>query len=246
MSHVPLNSVQKEFRRKILQLAAESNEGHIASAFSIVETLIAINQFFNQTQDRLILSKGHACLSLYIHLMQQGYHPKITGHPDIDRENGVSCTTGSLGHGLPIATGMALAMKLKDLAGNVYVIMGDGECNEGTLWESLLIATHHNLSNLTIIIDNNRLQAIDLTRNILSMNSLRDKFLAFNCATYEVDGHSVEDISKLLMIPQSTTPKIIIAHTIKGKGLSFMENRAEWHNRIPNSKQMKRADRELR
>jgi len=239
-------------RRKTLELAVEHGNGHIASAFSIVEILVALYDNVLTKDDKFILSKGHGCLSFYVVLREKGFNPTISGHPDIDVKNGIECTTGSLGHGLPVAVGMALAKKLKKEKGTIYVLLGDGESQEGTTWESLAIASHHKLGNLVVIVDKNNLQALGETRSILSLNSLREKVISFGCHSIRCNGHDVEKIGSALRDKCSSHnslfvdfPKVVIADTVKGKGVSFMENRAEWHHRIPDERQLKLAYGEL-
>jgi len=234
----------KRLRRETLDLAVEINGGHLAPAFSIIEILVALNEVLKD-HDRFILSKGHGCLSFYIMLRQKGFNPTISEHPDIQVEQGIECTTGSLGHGLPIGVGMAFAKKFKKEGERVYVLMSDGECQEGTTWESLLLASHHKLDNLTIIIDYNKLQALGRIDDILSLGNLNNKFTAFGCYASEVDGHCPPEIIEALEKNEVDKPKIIIAHTIKGKGLSFAENNPAWHNRLPEGKELKQAYREL-
>jgi len=237
--------IPNEIRRKTLDLAVEQCNGHIASAFSMVEILIALYDEVLTSDDKFILSKGHGCLSFYVVLREKGFNPTISGHPDIDVANGIECTTGSLGHGLPVGVGMALAKKLKGEKGTIYVLMGDGECQEGTTWESLLIASHHKLNNLVVIVDQNRLQALDRVEDILSLGELFKKFHSFGCYLTQCDGHNIDDIKKSFDARYESCPKVVIAHTVKGKGVSFMEDRAEWHNRSPNKKQLKQAYEEL-
>ena len=240
-----LREKAKKLRIDTLALAVASKEAHIASAFSIIEILVALYEEVLADHDKFILSKGHGCLSLYSILRQHGLDPTISGHPDIERDQGIECTTGSLGHGLPIGTGIALARKLSNKQGNIYVLVGDGECNEGTTWESALIAAQHKLDNLVVIIDNNKIQSLGKTEDILSMNSLSVKFEAFNWHADEIDGHNIQRIIDALKESPSGKPKVIIAHTVKGKGVSFMENRPEWHNRLPSEEELKVAQREL-
>jgi transketolase len=223
-----------ELREDIIKLAEETGHNHVAPALSCVEI---INSVFNvmNLDDRFILSKGHACLTLYAALKDKGLNPNTTcGHPDIDKVNGIECTTGSLGHGLPIGVGMAFAKKFKKEKGQVYVVMGDGECQEGTTWESLLIASHYKLNNLTVIVDKNSLQALDFVNNILSLDNLKRKFKSFNCNCIELlDGHDLKSLSYAIKLQSPIHPKVIIANTIKGKGVPIAENRPEWHAKMP-------------
>lgn len=234
---------KKQLRRESLDLAIESGNGHLASAFSIVEILIALEETLKE-RDRFILSKGHGCLSFYASLRHRGFNPTVSGHPDIQVSEGIECTTGSLGHGLPIGVGMALAKKFKAEEGNIYVLMGDGEMQEGTTWESLLLASHHKLDNLTVIVDYNRLQGMGRIDDILSLGNLPDKLEAFGCFVLEADGHNLEEIAFALW-PTAKKPKVIIAHTVKGMGVSFMQDNPIWHNRLPEGEQLVQAYKEL-
>ena len=243
VNKVNLEERAKRLRKETLDLAMEIECGHLAPAFSMVEILVALETVLNK-DDKFILSKGHGCLSFYIALRQRGFAPIISEHPDIQVEQGIECTTGSLGHGLPIGVGMAFAKKFKKEAGTVYVLMGDGECQEGTTWESLLLASHHKLTNLTIIIDYNKLQALGSIEGILSLENLNDKFSAFGSYVLEVDGHCFPEIIDALN-KEVNKPRVIIAHTIKGKGMSFAENIPGWHTRLPEGEQLKQAYREL-
>ena len=236
----------KRLRREILDFARKHGLMHIAPAFSIVEIIVALYEGALKEEDKFILSKGHACLALYTILRQRGLNPAISGHPDIDCNEGIECTTGSLGHGLPIGTGMAFARKITGKQGNIYVLISDGECQEGTTWETTLIAAHHKLNNLTIIVDYNKLQSIGKVEDVLSLNNLKKKFEAFNCFVVELDGHNIEEIVAALKRKSSNSPKVIIAHTIKGKGISFMENKLEWHSRLPDKEQWELAYQELK
>lgn len=240
-----LQEKAKELRRNTFSLAVEHNDPHIASAFSIIEILIGLYEEILKPQDRFILSKGHGCFSFYAILREKGYNPKISGHPDRDPKNGICCTTGSLGHGFPIGVGMALAKKVKKEDGKIYVLIGDGECQEGTIWESSKIACHHKLNNLTVIMDHNKLQALDKIENILSLGNLKNKFEAFGWYVSEIDGHNLKEIISALEKNAARQPHMIIAHTIKGKGLSFMENDPKWQSRFPNPDELKKAYEEI-
>lgn len=240
-----LREKAKKLRRDVLDLALETGEGHLGGSFSEIEILISLYSKILKDDDKFILSKGHACYPLYILLREKGYNPKISGHPDIDEENGLYCTTGSLGHGLPIGVGMALARKILGKKGRIYVLIGDGEIQEGTTWESSLIAVHYKLDNLTVIIDHNKLQALGLIDNIVALGNLKNKFKEFGYNVLEINGHSFPEIIKALKEKPYGKPQMIIAHTIKGKGVSYMENDPKWHARKVTLDEVKEAYKEL-
>jgi transketolase len=227
----------KQLRRETLQLAIDTNNEHVAPAFSMIELLIAVYDHMGP-EDKFILSKGHGCLSLYALLRQCGLNPDLCHHPDLDPENGIEATTGSLGHGLPIGLGMAMARKIRGLNGDIYVLVGDGECQEGTTWEAALLAAHHKLDNLTLIIDRNYLQALDCTEKILPLNSMWHKFQAFGWTPININGHCFRDINFALNA-RSKRPKAIIAETVKGKGLPVAEGNPKWHNYLPSGDELK-------
>jgi len=236
----------RELRKKVLDLALETGEAHIGGSFSEIEILISLYDFILKDEDKFILSKGHACYPYYLLLREKGFNPQISGHPDIDINNGIFCTTGSLGHGLPIGVGMALARKIKNKSGKIYVLMGDGECQEGTTWESCLISSHHNLDNLVVIVDCNKMQALDKINHVISLDNLRKKFEAFGWYVSEIDGHSFLEIIEVLNKKINGMPQVILAHTIKGKGVSYMENNPEWHGRRPTPERINPAYSELK
>jgi len=243
-----LEKKAKDIRKDVLELSLKYKDGHIAPAFSVIEILTVLyNEILNK-DDKIILSKGHGCLSLYASLMDKGLNPKISGHPDVDVKQGIHCTTGSLGHGLPIGVGMAFARKFKKEKGHIFVIMGDGECQEGTIWESLNLARKYRLDNLTIIIDYNKLQALTTIKEVMSETNLRAKFEAFGCQVMEINGHNFNELLDNLSTTKikKNIPRVVIADTIKGKGLSFMENKPEWHSRIPQGKLLEQAYEELK
>ncbi len=241
-----LEEKSKKIKRDILDLVTKRGEGHIGGAFSIVDMVISLYDFILTKEDKFILSKGHAWLPLYFLLKERGLNPKLAGHPEIDIENGIECTTGSLGHGLPIGVGMALAKKIKKEPGIIYVMISDGECQEGTVWESLLLASHYKLDNLKIILDHNNLQTLGHVEDILSLESLESKFRAFNCDVLNIDGHSYPEIIDAFRSKSLEKPLIIIAKTIKGKGVSFMENVSGWHTMVPNPEELQKAYEDLK
>jgi len=211
-------------------------------------------------RDRFVLSKGHVCPALYAVLAEVGFFPKealwtlrrpesiLQGHPDMRLTPGVEMSTGSLGQGLSVACGMALAARLDEKDYTVYCMLGDGEVQEGNVWEGAMFAAHERLDNLIAILDRNRLQIEGFTEDIMALDPLEDKWKAFGWAVLELeDGNDVRQILTVLdkAVERQGKPKIIIANTIKGKGVSFMENRAEYHGRALSPDEMKRARQEL-
>ncbi|MBF0555800.1 MAG: transketolase [Nitrospirae bacterium] len=255
-------------RRSIFKIICEGGGGHIPASLSIVEILVALYyEILNVTpqtisdpgRDRFILSKGHACVSLYAVLADLGFFDKseldtfgrsgtiLGGHPDMLKIPGVEASTGALGHGLPFGTGIAMAGKMDNRDFKVFVVMGDGECQEGSVWEAAMFAAAHRLDNLCAIIDHNRLQAMDTLDNIVPISPLADKWRAFGWHIMEADGHNIKELIDLFStLPfQTGKPSMIIANTIKGKGVSFMENEPIWHYRMPNGQEMRVAYNEL-
>jgi len=210
--------------------------------------LIALYDHVLTDKDRFILSKGHACWGYYVLLQEHGYSPSLEGHPHLDLANGVHWTTGSEGHGLPAGVGMALARKLQYRKGKIYVLIGDGECQEGTTWECLLMAVQHKLDNLVVIIDNNGIQGSGFTQDILDVSCIGK--VAETCGWYveSVDGHDdlALQMAMTVNINAPEQPYLLIAHTVKGKGVSFMENDPAWHACWPNDKLVQAALEELR
>lgn len=228
--------------KNIIDLSFKSKEGHIGSSLSILDILMQIYSTFDINNDKFILSKGHASLGLYCvldyyNLLEYNleefckFNGNIGGHPS-DKIKMVEASTGSLGHGLPISIGMALGKKIKNENGNIYVLIGDGEANEGTIWESALLASHHNLNNLYCILDHNH-----SGDRALNLDNLIDKFNSFNWETISIDGHNENQISNALKL-KSNKPVFILANTIKGKGIDFMENNPEWHHKSPSEEEM--------
>ena len=264
-----LEQKAKWVRRKSFQMQISAGKGHLGGAFSITDILIAIyySGIFNLSskkrkypeRDRIIFSKGHACLALYCVLADKGYFPKaeldkhgqngsiLGGHPD-HKIPGVEVSSGSLGHGLGIGCGLALAAKLDKKKFSTLVILGDGECNEGSIWEGASFASQQKLFNLTAIIDNNKVAATTFTRNLTGNSSLVAKWKSFGWDVITVNGHSFEDLLfafSNLRFRKSDRPLMIIANTVKGKGVSFMEGRPEWHHTVPNAEQLEIARQEL-
>ncbi len=265
-----LEEIAKEVRRDIMRTAYKGGSGHIASALSAVEIMTALyfggilrydpaNPYW-EDRDKLVLSKGHASLVLYSVLKRIGYITQkeldsfcspgsaLGGEPRLGDIPGVEATTGSLGHGLSFAIGIAIANRLDKRSSRTYAILGDGECQEGSVWEAALSAAHYRLDNLTVILDCNSLQAMDSTENIVSLNPLMEKWNGFGWSVVEINGHDLDQICTALKEDREsaiTKPRIIIAHTIKGKGISFMENVPIWHYRMPNSEEMGIVRRDL-
>ena len=222
-----------ELRQKTFDAFVEKGEAHLGGSFSMIEVLLFVYENFLEKKDKFILSKAHASFPLCILLKEKGFNTKIKTHLEIDEKNGINCTTGSLGHGLPIATGMAFARKKLNKKGKIVVLISDGECQEGTTWESLLIASKHKLDNLFIIIDYNKLQALSKLQDALPLNNLLKKFQSFNCNCVEVkNGHNFKSLEKVFKkIKKYERPNVIIVNTIKGKGIKEFENDTVWHAR---------------
>lgn len=240
--------IAKEIRKVIIKM--HQRGPHVASALSVVDILsvlyfdiLKINSFKDPDRDRFILSKGHAVSALYATLMKKGFLDKslpekyiikgsdFYGHPVRGAVTGIEASTGSLGHGLSIGIGMALAAKKDNRKYRVFVLMGDGECQEGSVWEGAIQASRLKLDNITVIIDANKLQGYDRVENIQPVSALKDKWEAFGWGATEVDGHSTVELKKVLKrVPFIVNkPSLIIAHTIKGKGVPEMEGQLGWH-----------------
>jgi len=237
----------KKLRQDTFKAFIEHNEAHLGGSFSVIELLITLYEVVLKEDDKFILSKAHASFPLCLILKEKGYNPSLTTHLELDPENGIHCTTGSLGHGLPIATGMALARKRLNIKGKIFVMISDGECQEGTTWESLLIGAKHCLDNLVVLVDNNKIQALTSLEEALPLDNLSEKFKAFKWECEEVnDGHSFEEL--LPVIKKSNAegkPRIIIIHTIKGKGIKPFENDPAWHARKVKGDQLEIGKKEL-
>jgi transketolase len=231
INYLHLERMALELRKKTFLAFASHGEAHLGGSFSIIEILIALYEEVLKPEDKFILSKSHASFPLCILLADKGMDPKLSTHLERDPENGIHATTGSLGHGLPIAAGMAMARKQMGMGGNIYVLISDGECQEGTTWESLLIASHHKLNNLILIVDYNKLQALDKIDEILPLHDLKRKFEAFNWECNEaIDGHNFSHlISAINSRKDDSAPIVILAHTIKGKGVPEFEGDPAWH-----------------
>lgn len=254
-------------RRIALELVFKSKSSHIGGALSMADLLSVLYEEFlritpetvnHPMRERFILSKGHACTGLYAVLALKGFYP--VSELDSYAQNGnrflthathfvpgVELSAGSLGHGLPVACGLALGAKRKNENWRTYCLVSDGEMDEGSNWEAILFAGHNHLSNLCLIIDYNKIQSLGFTKDILNLEPLSDKLKAFNWNVIEIDGHDYSMIRQALNDAQieKNKPTVIIAHTVKGKGVSFMENELLWHYRNPNEEQLKSALKEL-
>lgn len=248
-------------RQNALKMVHRAKASHIASALSIIDILAVLygkvmrfdpTEPSNSKRDRFILSKGHACVAVYSTLAEVGVIPKeqletygqdfswLMNHIS-HKVDGVEFSTGALGHGLPFGVGKALAAKSRGETWRTFVLLSDGEMDEGSNWEALMFAAHHQLSNLTAIIDYNKLQSLGSVAQTLGLEPLADKLRAFGCDVHEVEGHAHESIETALLSVAQSMPTVIIAHTTKGKGVGFMENRVEWHYKNPNDEQLATA-----
>lgn len=218
----------------------KKGEAHLGGSFSIIEILITLFYKILKKEDKFILSKSHASFPLCLILKKKGYNPKLTTHLEIDPKNKIFCTTGSLGHGFPISTGMAFAKKKLQKKGKIYVMISDGECQEGTTWESMLIASKHKLNNLILIIDYNKIQALSKLKDALPLHNLSKKIKSFNWNCIEIkNGHCFNDLIKNFGKKYSNNkPTAIIVNTIKGKGIKKFENDPSWHARKLEGKEM--------
>lgn len=264
-----LKNIANNIRQSIIEEVYSAKSGHPGGALSIADILAVL--YFNQMninseepksnlRDRLVLSKGHASAALYAALAEKGYFPKedlkkfrklgsnLQGHPDMNKLPGVDMTSGSLGQGLSVANGMAIASKIDKLGCRVYCILGDGEIEEGQVWEAAMTANKYKLDNLCVILDYNGLQIDGKIEEVKAVGYLRSKWESFGFNVIEVDGHNIEELINAFETAKSTKekPSIIVATTIKGKGVSFMENKAEWHGKAPSDEEYEIAIKELK
>ncbi len=261
-------AISKEIRRRILEISHRTKSSHVGSSLSTIEILVAL--YFkvlnldpanpkDPDRDRFILSKGHASLALYCILTKKGFISEkclsgfatnggtLEHHPNKDISKGIETSTGSLGHGLSTGAGMALAAKYDKRNHKIYALLSDGELNEGSTWEAVMFASHHKLDNLVAIIDYNKLQALGCTNDIINLEPLSQRWSSFGWAVKEIDGHDFQQVLEALeSLPfTENQPSVIIAHTIKGKGISFMENKLLWHYRVPSSEDYENGMKEL-
>lgn len=263
-----LQKIALDVRKDIIEAVYRAKSGHPGGSLSIADILTVL--YFNQmnidekkpddpNRDRLVLSKGHACTALYSVLAEKGYFAKedletfrklgspFQGHPDMNKIPGIDMTTGSLGQGLSASVGMAIASKMNKAGCKIYCILGDGEIEEGQVWEAATLASKYKLDNLCVILDNNNLQIDGKIEDVGGLNNITERFLSFGFNVINIDGHNIEQIIDAITTAKQTKgkPTIIIAKTIKGKGISFMENKAEWHGKAPSEKEYNIAMEEL-
>lgn len=242
-----LKEKAKKLRKDTFLAFVKKGEAHLGGSFSMIEILLTLYEIFLKKNDKFILSKAHASFPLCLLLREKGFKTKLTTHLEIDKKNGIHCTTGSLGHGLPIATGMAFAKKKLKKKGNIYVLISDGECQEGTTWESLLIAAKHKLDNLIVIVDYNKIQALSKIEDVLPLKNLSSKFNAFNLNCNNIkNGHSFSSlITSFKKKKNNNKPTVFIVNTIKGKGIIEFENDPVWHARKISAKDIKIGKKRL-
>lgn len=262
--HKGLNEIASIIRKEIVTMIHGAKSGHPGGSLSAVEILTALyfdemnidpNNPKMEDRDRFILSKGHAAPVLYAALAERGYFDKqeldgfrkfgsmLQGHPDMNKVPGVEMSTGSLGQGFSAACGMAIASKLDNAPWNVYVLLGDGEIQEGIVWEAAMSAAHYKLDNLIVFLDYNGLQIDGNIEKVMNVNPVEGKFKSFGWNVVTIDGHDYDQIFAALDIAKATMgkPTMIIAKTIKGKGISFMENEAKWHGSAPSDSDLQQA-----
>tara|TARA_B110000438_G_C15640142_1_gene574926 strand:- start:30 stop:782 length:753 start_codon:yes stop_codon:yes gene_type:complete len=247
MNYNKLINKAKKLRKDTFLEFIKKGEAHLGGSFSMIETLLTLYEVVMKKNDKFILSKAHASFPLCLLLKEKGFKPQLTTHLEIDVKNGINCTTGSLGHGLPIAAGMAFARKQQKIPGKIYVMISDGECQEGTTWETLLISSKHKLDNLIVLVDYNKIQALSKIDDVLPLVNLSSKFKAFNWNCVEVkDGHSFKSlISSFRKKNSKGKPLVIIINTIKGKGIKEFENDPVWHARKLQGKEIEIGKKKL-
>lgn len=262
-----LEGICKEVRWDVVRMIGLAQSGHPGGSLSCVETLVSL--YFHKMnhrpedpgwegRDRFVLSKGHAAPTLYAVLARSGYFPReelwglrqlgsmLQGHPDSKRTPGVEISTGSLGQGLAAANGMALALRLDGDGRHVYCVIGDGESQEGQIWESAMLASHYCLDNLTVVLDHNGLQIDGACGEVMCLGDVVAKWRAFGWEVQDIDGHDVLEVCRALdRAGEAGGPAMIVARTVKGKGVSFMENQVDFHGKAPSPEQMEQALKEI-
>jgi len=265
MKIISTDELAHRIRKHVLSMIHKTNSSHIGSCYSIADILAVLyGHVMNydparpdwSLRDRFILSKGHAGAALYAVLAESGFFDVedlknynhdgtvLSGHV-MHYVPGVEVSSGSLGHGLSLGCGMAYAGKIDNLPYKVYVLLSDGECDEGSIWEAIMFAGHHRLTNLITIVDYNKIQSLGNVKDILDLEPFADKWRAFGWEVLEVDGHRHYDMKTRLEIASSNKPTVMIAHTVKGKGVSFMENKLMWHYKSPSTDEYNSALLEL-
>lgn len=268
MDTIALQKLARHIRKQVLLMISHAKGSHIGTNYSMIELLLVLYENVLrvnparpdwQERDRFVLSKGHGCAALYAILAHYGFFQAawlesfyqngspLAGHISHSGVPGVEVSTGSLGHGLSIATGMALAANRDGKAYRIFALLSDGECDEGSIWEPALFAPQHKLDNLIAIIDYNKIQSLGAVKDVIDLEPLSEKWRAFGWAVHEIDGHDLAEIDKVFsQIPfRPGCPSCVIAHTIKGKGVSFMENQLLWHYRSPQGEELDAALAEL-
>lgn len=256
------SEIIKRLKREIVSATLKTKEGHIPSGLSILDILwvlydkvldITPQNFGDLDRDHFILSKGHGALALYAVLAEKGflrkdelsgfatYNSPLGGHPDSNKISGVEASTGSLGHGMPMALGMALGMRIRRIGHRVFVLIGDGECNEGSIWESALLASHHRLNNVTCIVDYNH-----STDRALVLGDLAYKFESFGWRSVKVDGHDHRKLLDSFAVRDEKRPVAVVAETVKGNGITLMENNPAWHHRSPTKDELDAITKDLK
>lgn len=261
-----LRHLSGEVRRSIVRMIDQARLGHIGGDLSVTDILVTLfggvldvdpADPYKPDRDRFILSKGHCASALYATLAHSGFFPvselstftaklsPLNGHPNRRSVPGVETNTGPLGHGFPVGVGCALAAKLTGRSYRTFVVLGDGELQEGSNWEAAMTAAHYSLCSLTVIVDRNRLQQGARTEETKRLEPLADKWVSFGWETREVDGHDHQQLLSALLPSTTGRPVAVVAHTVKGKGVSFIEDSVEWHHKIPDALQVRAALEEL-
>lgn len=263
-----LIDLARAVRLDVIEMVCAAGSGHPGGSLSAVEILVSL--FFDrmrldvdrphrEDRDRFVLSKGHACPALYSVLARRGFFDpselgtlralgsRLQGHPDMRKLPFLDASTGSLGHGLGVSVGMARGLRLQGLDSRVYCLLGDGELQEGSVWESAMTAAHHDLGNLVAVVDRNRVQLDGRVESVMGIEPLREKWLAFGWTVAEADGHDFDSLENgFRECETGGSPGVLVASTVKGKGVSFMENTCLWHGACPDEDQREAALRELR